>query len=683
MVFFKLLFLSALAMLALPARSDVVATVNGEPLDRQEVEALAAQALLGVQDESARHAVLRQTLETLVSERLFAQAAKRAGLEQDETVRSDLGDARREAVTNAFIGDLLRRLPPVSEQQIDRYIASHPKHFAARQTYHYQRLALPPVDGLDIERVREAIRTHKTIDGLRAWARRQGWLAELESRWQGAEQIDAGQLARLETMRAEELAALVDSDSGQVIVLQRKGAWPDPVDPARVRGAVALGVAAEVRNEAVRSLVANLRAQADIVVPALGSNDTVVATVNGTTIERAAVERVLRRRAVATPTARLRQQIVDDLIDAVLLHEAALSAPPKEEVRPTLAEARALRLILAAAYLDRVLLGVAAPEQREINRLVGQRPLLFGERQVFRFQQTVLLPTAVAASEEIRSVIATGMSGTRLDAWLTGRGWVAGRGTLWRGPEQVDRATLDALVGMADGETRVVVADPPRSVLILQRIAAYPDPLDLDQASSLAAQALLAQRRAEATGRRLAELRSAAQIVVTADFVGSSAQPPRPALLALWTSRHWSAFSNWILLAALIPLLPAALAWFVVRTRRRTVFTLAFPEQLSWRDRFSALTHSGPFLLVAGGFLALAIAGAGAAQWLLLRGQIAPDRVIIATVVGLLAACVLAGGLLLGMQRVVSPIVGNRWWPLLGLLGAQAGSLFMLRWSLS
>lgn len=683
MVFFKLVFLFALAMLALPARSDVVATVNGEPLDRQEVEAFAAQALLGVQDESARHVALKQTLETLVSERLFAQAAKRAGLEQDETVRSDLGDARREALTNAFIGDLLRRLPPVSEQQIDRYIASHPKHFSARQTYHYQRLALPPVDGLGVERVREAIRTHKTIESLRAWARRQGWLAELESRWQGSEQIEAAHLARLETMRDDELAALVDSDSGQVIVLQRKGAWTDPVDPARVRGAVALGIAADARAAAVRSFVADLRAQADIVVPAFGSDGTAVATVNGTIIERAAVDRMLRKRAVATPTVRLRQRIVDDLIDAVLLHEAALAARPKEEVRPTLDEARALRLILAAAYLDRELLGVAAPEQREINRLVEQRPQLFNERRVFRFQQTVLLPAAVESIEEIRSVVGSGLSGAQLDAWLTGRGWVAGRGTLWRGPEQIDRATFDALASMADGETRVVVADFPRSVLILQRIAAYPDPLDLDRASSLAAQALLAQRRAEATGRRLAELRAAAQVVVAADFAGSSAQPPRQPPLASWTSHDWSAFSGWILLAALIPLLPAALAWYVVRTRRMTVFTLAFPEQLSWRVRFSVLTHSGPFLLVAGGFLVLAILGAGAAQWLLLRGQIAPDRVVVATVVGLLSACVLAGGLLLGMHRSASPIVGNRWWPLLGLLGAEAGSLFMLRWSLA
>lgn len=681
--FFRLIVGVVFAFLVQPAWADIAATINGESLSRAELEQTAAEALGPRRGETLPRELLDRTLQALIDERLLAQAARKTGLDREDDVAEAIARTRRQVRVEAFLATRLRGLAPAGDLEIDRYIASHPRHFSQRLTYHYQRLKFPVAAGLSRARLQEALRTHKEMENVRAWARRNGWPVVIESRWQGAEQIEARYLDLLEKLGEGELGTLLEDDSGQLAIVKKIRAYPDPVDARKLRGAIARGLEADARVAALQALAAQLRAQADIVYEAVREDAPVVARAGDLPVERGVVERELRRRGISSPTPEVTRKVVDALIDEQLLHRAAQEALAGDEGTLAPVMERAVRRLLGSLHLERALQGVRPPAQREVNAVVAQRPVLFSARQVFRFRQLLLQPAAAAALEEIRAAAAETPDWDRLERRLAERGWVGGRSALWCGPEQLDAATLAALDGMADGEVRVLAPQEAGPVVILQRVTAHADPIDVEQAGEFAAQALLGQRRTEAARQLLSDLRAAARVTVAKDLTVARSRPAVPLQTESWSATQWGSFAAATFLALLLPLVPAALAWFTVQSRRKTEFILNFPQQLSLRERIAGFSHAGVFVFAVG-LLATAVALAlGGLLAYLLRGQLTPDRLLVAGVAGLYLGLAGAALLLLRLRRWTLGAVDNRWWPLLGLLGAQGASLLALRWGLA
>ena len=193
------------AFLVQSAWGDNAAIINGELLSRAELEQAAAEALGPRRSESLPRDLLDRTLQVLIDERLLAQAARRTGLDREDVAAEAIARKRRQVRVEAFLATRFRRLAPAGDLEIDRYIASHPRLFSQRLTYHYLRLRFPVAAGLSRVRLQETLRTYKEMENVRAWARRNGWPVVIESRWQGAEQIEGRYLDLLEKLGEGEL----------------------------------------------------------------------------------------------------------------------------------------------------------------------------------------------------------------------------------------------------------------------------------------------------------------------------------------------------------------------------------------------------------------------------------------------------------------------------------------------
>lgn len=679
----RFLVIAILFLFVKQAFGDLAASVNGEIISRTEFELAVAETLGSRRGETLPQEDFDRVLQALVDERLLVQAARKSGMDREIRISEDVERNRRQVLVEAFLYKKLGGLPTVDSALIDRYVSSHPRHFSQRQTYHYLRLRFPLVLGLSRPRLQEALRTHKQMENLRAWARRNGWPLMIESRWQASEQLDERYLDLLEKLGNGELGILVESDSGQIAIVKKMAAYPDPIDVGRARGAIARGLQADSRSEALQALVAELRAQTKIDYVSVQGDPLVLARAGNFSVDRASVDREFQRQGISSPTPEATRKVVDAVINEHLVHSAAQEARILNEAELTPLMERAERRLLGALYLERVLQRVDPPLQHEVDALVAQRPELFKARKIFRFRQLLLQPDATPAIEEVRKTVEQIPDWDRLDRHLTTRGWVGARSALWLGPEQLDKATLAALNGMADGELRVLAQQVAAPVVILQRLSTHDDPFDVDQASEFAAQALLAQYRSDAAKKLLADLRESARITVAKDLTIGREKLAAPLQTESWSAGQWGCFTTAIFLALLLTLCPAALVWFLVQTRRKTEFKLSFPQQHSLRERIVGFSHSGPFMFIV---VLLAVASAlvqGGLLGYLLRGTLTLDRLIAAGVTGLCLGLVGSALLLLRLRGRAQRAFDNRWWPLLGLLGSQASALLALRWGLA
>lgn len=240
----------------------------------------------------------------------------------------------------------------------------------------------------------------------------------------------------------------------------------------------------------------------------------VVATVNNSEISVHQLNQLLGQ-SKDIPEERIaeaRSRMLKTLIDQELLMAKAVEDKLDRSPEVLLALETARREVLSRAYLERVASSVMLPSEQDIRTYYDLNPNLFALRNIYQYRE-MLLPVETEGFAGIAEMLKTNASIDAAASRLTELGvkYTTNRGN--RSAEQTPGDLLAKLSYAKPGETLVI--ESALGLSVLEIIEIQPAPIDLESAKPIIGNMLMNQRRNQAMGNAVAELRDAATITYT------------------------------------------------------------------------------------------------------------------------------------------------------------------------
>lgn len=640
---------------------DFAARVDGQTISTIQVQQLLGDATATSLVGEAFYKSRAAATQALVQQAVLVQAAKKERFDQVAEVALKLAHQRRQVLAESYVAKTLDPGPRPTEAEIDRFIANNPALFEQRHTFHYHRLEVPHVYGLEAKDLNEILHLNKDVTGIAQALRRQGIVFRLRSLWLGAEQIEPELLKRLQVMGNRAIEVVDLPEKGLWVVLQRNAAFADPVDSRPVRLAIGRGLFAEQQETRLAALVQRLRSSARVEI--FDQQSDIAAMVNGHSISVQQLEQQLKERALPLNVQALRKQILDRLIDQHLMAEQAQLDGLAQQPDVLQRLDQVLQTNLANQYLERKSATLAAsPSEREIVQFVNARPALFAERKVFRFEETILNLPAKDNLETTRAALA-GLDEVQAWRWMNETGAVIGRNSPWLGAESLSQPYMIALSEMKPGDRRVLPTRQGNAIAVLDLRSVHEDPIDPDQARIVAADILRQQARVRAGNELVNKLVSKAHIEYAPDY---KPRVPVSRSSAQWSNRQWAAFSAWLAHFATLPLLVGGLSLFWFRSRQDVGFVVPMLNGEPARNNSPAAlldSVSRSVLFIA--LLSALILGMAAIvtllEWNIVRGLVQKERLLAGAAGGSIVGAVLVGVLVLWTRAGPTRMQPGRW----------------------
>lgn len=649
--------LLALTCCSLAFGQGYAARVNKQPISTEQVH-----QLLGGDAANAASAPVERKIaatQALVRQLVLLQAARNDKLDQDPAVQLSLENLERQFLAEAWVAKTLGAAQRPSEADIDRFIAYNSHLFEQRQTVHYHRVDVPHATNVSDGQLKGIVRLHKDASGVAQALRRQGVEHRLQSLWQGTEQIEPDLVKTLTGMTNRSLQVVNLPAEGRWVVMERLGSFADPVDSRAVRSAIAQGLFAEQRQAKFEQLLQRLRSQASIEI--IDQPVDTAAKVNGLPVSTQELDHRIRELSIPVEAKESKKRVLEQLIDQhLLVQQADREGLLKQQGTPERI-AQLKEASLAAQYLERTSTASAgSPTEREIVQFINGRPAYFAERKIFRYKETVLAMAAQDQLENVRKAIA-GKNSREIEQWATATGAVVARNAPWLGPDRLPQQHFVAMAQMQPGQSRAIAANGGQAISVLELIATHDDPLDDEQARSVASDILRQQAKAKAAQEIVEKL------VAKADIEYAPEYKPRDAVrmtTADWGKRQWAGFSAWTAQFASLVLLVAGIIAFAVKSRAQIGFVvplLGAPSEPAERTWVQRLSRSYGFIVPFGALLLALAAVSTLLQWSAIKTLIVQERILVGAAAGSFLGLLLVAGVWMlsrGQRTQFSP---GRW----------------------
>ncbi len=144
-------------------KGQVVATVDGEDITVYELNAELQG--LNLPNGERRRAVEKAALQRMIERKLLASIARERGLEKtpDYLLQKRLADEN--ILVSLLRRDVARKVPPVSDEEAERYVADHPLTFGERKIWVVDQIQFPaPADTAALK----SYEPLKTLDQIEA-----------------------------------------------------------------------------------------------------------------------------------------------------------------------------------------------------------------------------------------------------------------------------------------------------------------------------------------------------------------------------------------------------------------------------------------------------------------------------------------------------------------------------------
>lgn len=214
------------------------------------------------------------------------------------------------------------------------------------------------------------------------------------------------------------------------------------------------------------------------------------------------------------------RRVLEGLIDQELAVQKALELKLDREPRIVQAMEAARRDVLARAYNERLVQGVAKPTPEEVRKYYDEQPDLFKERKVYSLQEMLIdAPPDKQAWVKQQLASATGAKALAESLKAAGLPFMGTQGV--KGAEQLPMGLVQRFAAMKDGESAVVSEGHQLRVIFV--VASRSDPVAFERASGPIEMYLANQARRRAVDENIKALRSAAQIAYQGRFADGAA----------------------------------------------------------------------------------------------------------------------------------------------------------------
>ena len=123
----KVLLVMVLATLSLVS-SDVIATVNGKDITRQDVNQFVAKSIRGARYSAMNATQKQQVVNQLIDRALYVEVAREEGIEQDREYSKAFVKVKENLMLDVWMKKRLNDIL-VSDQEIQRYYEQHDRKF--------------------------------------------------------------------------------------------------------------------------------------------------------------------------------------------------------------------------------------------------------------------------------------------------------------------------------------------------------------------------------------------------------------------------------------------------------------------------------------------------------------------------------------------------------------------------
>jgi EpsD family peptidyl-prolyl cis-trans isomerase len=223
-----------------------------------------------------------------------------------------------------------------------------------------------------------------------------------------------------------------------------------------------------------------------------------------------------QRRVTPDQASAAGKEALERLIDQELMLQKAAELKIDRDVKVMQQIEVARRDIVARAYLERIVNGVAEPTPEEIHAYYEKNPLLFKERKIYNFQEFTIQSTP-EQGDALRTALAGAKNSQAFTDYLKNKGFRFSSSQASKAAEQVPLANLAGYAKLKDGQS---VSNPiPGGVQVLMLSNTQNQPVEEAQARPAIEQFLLNERKRKMIDDDVAYLKSAAKIEYLGEYV--------------------------------------------------------------------------------------------------------------------------------------------------------------------
>jgi EpsD family peptidyl-prolyl cis-trans isomerase len=218
----------------------------------------------------------------------------------------------------------------------------------------------------------------------------------------------------------------------------------------------------------------------------------------------------------------VKKEVLDNLIVQKLAEQQAIKA--KLDRTPGVMQAieSAKSTIIARAYMDPIVNGIAKPTSDDVHKFYIEHPELFSKRQIYNLRELEVETKPEARTEliaSIRDLVSKGQGVDAIATWLKGKNIASKIESGVKSAEQLPLEMLGRLNKMTVGQSMVI--EMTQSISVLQIAATKIEPTEENIASKFIQEYLVNTGKKEALENEIKGLKAAAKI----EIIGQDVKP--------------------------------------------------------------------------------------------------------------------------------------------------------------
>jgi EpsD family peptidyl-prolyl cis-trans isomerase len=242
----------------------ILATVNGSNITKADYDRYLMQRGVNANSNAITQLMIDEAFEGLINEVLARDYVAKLGRLNDPLLEKRITTLRYQAIVEYFQYLVATSMKPLSEADLQAFIAEHPDYFKDRRYYYFTSLDFVKNNDVDVSQLRSFLNSSDNFDKITLALNSKKINYTLFRGYRPSEQINENVFTKLKTMSPGESAIVTDPETNQVFIFKLFSSSPDPIDADKKREEVRMAVVMGKVNEQTRDLIQQLRASSDI-----------------------------------------------------------------------------------------------------------------------------------------------------------------------------------------------------------------------------------------------------------------------------------------------------------------------------------------------------------------------------------------------------------------------------------
>jgi EpsD family peptidyl-prolyl cis-trans isomerase len=273
------LLLSWLALMGAPSSShatqgDILVSVNGVPISRQELEAASTERPIRTFKFGDQHKFKTLILRDMILQEIAKQLMTEEELAKNPALKRKIELNRRSLLFDAYIQKRLPATAAISVPETEKFIAEHPEFFQDRRMYHFGELIIEAKSETQVRAIQARLKllselkepSPEQFEAVAQWAMSNAIGYGVLKDWTPTEKLPHEFDKIILTLDKRVNKVQIDSKNFDFRAIVLFASYPDPINPLFAKNSVAQRLAKEFAEKKTVEIVSDMLARANVVL---------------------------------------------------------------------------------------------------------------------------------------------------------------------------------------------------------------------------------------------------------------------------------------------------------------------------------------------------------------------------------------------------------------------------------